>query len=175
MSLARRLNFINRVIGASRFDVQTYEEVEADHTALGQALGVVVVSSVAAGIGIGGTAEAAFAVTVVSLMGWIFWARVTYVIGVQIFPTKQTDADWGQLLRTTGFSASPGVLRILGVFPGLARIVFLICTIWMLATFVMAVRQALDYASVWRAVGVCSLGWFVYVILFFVLDRSLLH
>lgn len=175
MSLASRLNFIHRVIGASRFDTQTYEEVEADHTALGQAIAVVVVSSLAAGIGIGGTAAAALAVTVVSLMGWAFWAWVTYVIGVQVFPTKQTDADWGQLLRTTGFSASPGMLRILGILPGLTKIVFLICTIWMLATFIMAVRQALDYASVWRAVGVCCFGWVVYVVLFFVLDRSLLY
>jgi hypothetical protein len=166
---------MNRVIGASRFDVQTYEEVEADHTALGQAMAVVVISSIAGGIGIGETAEAAVAVTVVSLMGWAFWAWITYVIGVRIFPTTQTDADWGQLLRTTGFSASPGVLRILGILPGLTRIVFLICAIWMLAAFVIAVRQALDYVSVWRAVGVCCFGWFVYVILFFVLDRSLLY
>ena len=97
------------------------------------------------------------------------------MIGVQVFPTKQTDADRGQLLRTTGFSASPGMLRILGILPGLTKIVFLICTIWMLATFIMAVRQALDYASVWRAVGVCCFGWVVYVVLFFVLDRSLLY
>ncbi len=172
MELARRLSFIHRVLGASRFDIQTYEEVEADHTALGQALGVVVISSLAAGIGIGGTAAGAVAVTVVSLVGWAFWAWVTYVIGVRIFPTTQTDADWGQLLRTTGFSASPGVLRILGVLPGFTGIVFLICTVWMLAAFIVAVRQALDYTSVWRAVGVCCFGWFVYVVLFFVLDRS---
>ena len=98
MSLARCLNFFHRVIGASRFDVRAYEEVEADHTALGQAIAVVVASSLAAGIGIGGTAAAALAVTVVSLMGWAFWAWVTYVIGVQVFPTKQTDADWGPLV-----------------------------------------------------------------------------
>ncbi len=53
MDLPRRLTFLSRVIGASRFDIQTYEEVEADHTALGQALGVVVISSLAAGIGAG--------------------------------------------------------------------------------------------------------------------------
>lgn len=169
------MGFVHRVIGASRFDAETYEEVEADRSALGQAMAVVVMSSFAGSISISETTAAVIAATVASLMGWFFWAWVTYVIGIRLFPTKQTEADWGQLLRTTGFSASPGMLRILAVVPGLTGIVFLVCTIWMLAAFIMAVRQALDYSGVWRAVGVCSVGWFGYVILLLLLDRSLLY
>jgi len=50
---------------------------------------------------------------------------------------------------------------VLGIFPGLTGIVFLIAAIWMLIAMVIAVRQALDYQSTWRAVGVCAIGWII--------------
>ncbi len=98
-------------------------------------------------------------------MGWAFWAWVTYVIGVRIFPTTQTDADWGQLARTLGFAQSPGVLKIFLLIPGLGLLIFSIASIWQLVAMVIAVRQALDYRSTWRAVGVVVLGFIPYAIL----------
>jgi hypothetical protein len=70
----------------------------------------------------------------------------------------------GELLRTTGFSSSPGVLRVLGVVPGLGSLVFFVAAVWMLVAMVIAVRQALDYKSTARAVGVCVLGWLVLLV-----------
>jgi hypothetical protein len=67
----------------------------------------------------------------------------------------------GQLLRTIGFSSSPGLIRVLGIIPGLTGVVFFIASIWMLVAMVIAVRQALDYQSTLRAVGVCAIGWVV--------------
>ena len=37
--------------------------------------------------------------------------------------------------------------------------------IWMLVATIVAVRQALDYRSTARAVGVCALGWVLSVLL----------
>jgi hypothetical protein len=54
---------------------------------------------------------------------------------------------------------------VLGIIPGLTGIVFLIASIWMLIAMVIAVRQALDYQSTWRAVGVCAIGWIIQSIL----------
>ncbi|MBI3994407.1 MAG: hypothetical protein HY349_00385 [Nitrospirae bacterium] len=50
---------------------------------------------------------------------------------------------------------------MLGVLPGLTGIVFLVAAIWSLIAMVIAVRQALDYRSIWRAIGVCMIGWLV--------------
>jgi hypothetical protein len=86
---------------------------------------------------------------------------LTYFIGTRILPAPQTHADWGQLARTTGFAAAPGIIRAVGVVPGLTTLVFAIANLWMLAAFVVAVRQALDYTSTWRAIGVCLIGWLV--------------
>jgi hypothetical protein len=144
-----------------------YEEVEADTGALGQAMGVVILSSVAAGVGsiarggIGGIVIT----TIAALIGWFIWAYLTYFIGTKLLPEAQTEADYGQLLRTIGFSSSPGLLRVLGIIPGLAGLVFLAAGIWMLVAMIIAVRQALDYTSTFRAVGVCLIGWLVQVII----------
>ncbi len=157
-------NFLDRMIRAAKLDVHLYEEVEADKSTLGQALGVVVLSNLAAGIGtiglMGGYGELLIG-AVLAVSGWFVWAFLTYWIGTRLLPEPQTHADVGQLLRTTGFSSSPGLIRVLGILPGLTEIVFFIAAIWMLAAMVIAVRQALDFHSTWRAVGVCIIGWLV--------------
>ncbi|MFZ7110168.1 MAG: YIP1 family protein [Desulfatiglandales bacterium] len=158
----------DRMIRAAKLDVNLYEEVEADKGAMGQAMGVVVLSSVAAGIGTIGTAGMKGLVlgTIVALVGWFIWAFLTYFIGTRLLPEPQTRADYGELLRTIGFSSSPGVLRVLGIIPILGNILNFICGIWMLVAMVIAVRQALDYRSTWRAVGVCLIGWVVQAVIF---------
>ena len=138
--------FTDRMIRAAKLDSALYEEVEADKGAMGQAMGVVILSSVAAGIGTIGTTgiTGLFFGAIVALVGWFIWAFLTYFIGTRLLPEPQTKADYGELLRTIGFSSSPGVLRVLGIIPMLGAIVNLIVGIWMLVAMVIAVRQALD-------------------------------
>ncbi len=151
----------DRMLRAAKLDVELYEEVEHDEGALGQATTVVVLSAAAAGIGSLGAGGLAGLIggTLAALLGWYVWAFLTYFIGTRLLPEPQTRADYGQLLRTIGFSSAPGLIRVLGIIPGLGAIVFVVAGIWMLIAMVIAVRQALDYTSTWRAVGVCAIGW----------------
>ena len=160
-------SLVGRMIRAAKLDVGLYEEVEADTGATGQAMLVVVLSSVAAGIGmVGGAGLKGLLLGALSaLASWYIWSFLTYFIGTRLLPESQTEADVGQLLRTTGFSSSPGLLRILGILPGLTGIVFLGCAVWMLVAMVIAVRQALDYHGTGRAIGVCLIGWVVQVVI----------
>ena len=156
----------DRVIRAAKLDVQLYEEVEADRDAMGQAMAVVVLSAVAAGIGSLGSGGLLGIVvgTIAALVGWLVWAFLTYFIGTRLLPEPQTKADYGELLRTIGFASSPGLIRVFGIIPGIAPILFLVAGIWMLVAMVIAVRQALDYTSTPRAVGVCLIGWLAQVL-----------
>ncbi len=152
-----------RMIRAAKLDVSLYEEVEADKDALKQATVVVVMSSVAAGVGAssyGGIGGLIFG-TVAALAGWYVWAFLTYWIGTRLLPEPQTKADYGELLRSIGFSSAPGVIRVLGIIPGFAWLVFVVASVWMLVAMVIAVRQALDYTGTLRAVGVCVIGWLI--------------
>lgn len=159
-------NFSDRLFRAAKLDVNLYEEVEADKGALGQAMTVVILSSIAAGLGsiakVG--MSGILTGTILALVGWFIWAYITCIIGTKVLPTPETEADYGQLLRTIGFSSSPGLIRVLGIIPGLAGIVFLVTGVWMLIAMIIAVRQALDYNSTLRAVGVCIIGWIIQAI-----------
>ena len=155
------------MIGAARLRTETYEEVEADKSATLQALSVVLLVALAAGIGnLGSGSVIAFVVGMVAaLAGWAIWAWITYLVGTTILRTPETDANWGQLARTLGFAQSPGVLKVFGVVPFVGPLVFAVVSIWQLVAMVIAIRQALDYTSTMRAIGVAIIGFIAYAVL----------
>ncbi|MBM3943008.1 MAG: hypothetical protein FJ316_08810 [SAR202 cluster bacterium] len=163
---------IQRMIGAAKLNVHTFEEVEADPKANSQAMMVVIMVSIASAIGavlatafggVGGAGEAeklgwlvkdvAFGV-VRGIVWWAFWALLTFILGTSVFKTQGTHANWSQLARTTGFAQSPGVFQILFFIPVIGPLIAIITLLWQAAAMVIAVRQALDYTSTLRAVGV---------------------
>ena len=73
------------------------------------------------------------------------------------------------MMRTIGFATSPGVLNVFGFIPFIGSFIALIVAVWSFVAMVIAVRQALDYTSTWRAVGVCIIGFIVYIIISMVL------
>lgn len=160
-----------RMLRAARLEPGLYEEVEHDAGATPQALAVVVISSVAAGVasitgaGAGGLVIGAAG----ALVTWLIWSFVTFFLGTRVLPGPHTEASYGQLLRTIGFSSSPGVIRVLGLVPALFAVVNVVASIWMLVAMVIAVRQALDYTSTWRAVAVVGIGWAIQLVLLIVL------
>ncbi len=155
----------DRMIRAAKLDVSLYEEVEADTGATSQALKVVLLSSVAAGIGslfYVGFSGLVFSV-LAAVIGWFLWALTTYFVGTRLLPEPQTKADLGELLRTTGFAQAPGIIRVAGIVPFFGMLVNLVAFVWMLVAMVIAVRQALDYSSTGRAVAVCVIGAIAYI------------
>lgn len=152
-----------RVLGAATLNTGTYEEVEADAGATAQAVGVVVLASLAGGLGLFGLGAQTFRSLVVgiiaSLIGWIAWAALTYLIGTRLLPESQTKADVGELLRTIAFASAPGLVRVLAILPFVGVAIYALGSIWMFVAMIVAVRQALDYRSTSRAVGVCAVGW----------------
>ena len=165
----------DRMIRAAKLDVQLYEEVEADEGAMAQAMTVVILSALAAGIGSANVGLLGMVISMIgALIGWYVWAFLTYFIGTKFLAEPQTRADHRELLRTIGFSSAPGLIRVLGIIPGLGTLgiipglgtlLFLVADIWMLVAMVIAVRQALDYTSTGRAIGVCVIGWVVQILI----------
>jgi len=157
---------IKPMIGAAKLDIAIYEEVEADTSATRQAMVVVVLVALATGIGTYGSGgPAGLVVGIVAGIGaWALWAWITYFVGTTVLKSAETEANWGQLARTLAFAQSPGVLKVFGFIPVLGPWVFFIASIWQLVAMVIAIRQALDYTSTWRAVGVAVVGFIPYVI-----------
>ena len=153
--------FFNRIFRAIKIDIDLYEEVEKDKKATLQAAAVVVLASLAAGVGSIHLGVSNFLLApLLSLLSRYVWAYIIYFIGVKLFPEKNTVSDHGELLRTIGFSSAPGIIRVFGVTPDLMAVTFIGSAFWMLACMVVAVKSALDYKSLWRAFGVVILAWF---------------
>lgn len=145
MAEVTRGSLVQRMIGASMLNVATYEEVEADRTATGQAAAVVAIVAVAAAIGaLGSGTDNIITAPLRQLLWWAVASGVVYLIGTRLFGGT---ADWGELLRTMGFAQAPGVLLVLGIIPVLGAIVGLAVGIWMLVTAIVAIRQALDVTT----------------------------
>lgn len=154
--------FFYRLMGAAVLDGGSYEGVEANPHVTWQAAAIVLLSSVAAGIGAGGLYglhPATFAsVSALALVTWMAWAMLAFQIGTRLLPGPDTSATLGQLLRTTGFAATPGLLQVFALLPGMAIPVFVVTTAWMFAAMVVGVRHALDYESTGRALAVCAVA-----------------
>ncbi len=151
--------YMYRLMGAATLDAGMYEGIEADRSTSLQAAMTVVLASLAAGIGAGGWYGVhpltLAAVSVLACITWVAWAVLIFHIGTHMLPEPQTRVTLGELLRTTGFAAAPGLLQVFAVLPALSGPVFVATWVWMLATMVFAVKHALDYTSPWRAVAVC--------------------
>jgi hypothetical protein len=157
-------SIVDRMKGAAMLDIATYEEVEHDENATGQAAVVVVIVAICSAIGAiwrGGPSIIAGPISAV--LGWLLWAAVTYIIGDKLLGGTAT---WGELLRTIGFAQSPGVLMIFGIIPFLGWPIRAIVAIWLLIAGIVAIRQALDF-STGKAVVTALLGWIALVMLAF--------
>ena len=163
-------NLFNRIFRAIKIDVELYEEVERDKSATIQAGLVVVLSSMAAGVGALQLGASNFLLApIFSLISWYVWAYIIYFVGVKLFPEKNTKSNHGELLRTIGFSSAPGLIRVFGVTPDLMTVTFVGSAFWMLACMVVAVKSALDYDSLWKSFGVVIIAWLFQAFFLFLL------
>jgi hypothetical protein len=153
---------IDRMIGAAKLDVPTYEEIEHDENATLQAFVVVVLVAAASGLGLlfvdgvsglfGGIARAIFS--------WIVFAMVAYVVGAKLIPDTNTRTSPDELMRTTGFAQTPGLIGILAFIPILGWLVAIVAWLWTVVAVIVALRQALDTSTA-RAIGIALLSLLV--------------
>jgi hypothetical protein len=154
--------FINRIYRSVKIDPEVFDEVQKDKNATLTAGIVVVLSSLAAGIGASHLGAVNFYLApALSLVTWFVWAYIVYFVGVKLFPDFKTKTTHKALLRSIGFSSAPGIIRVLGFNEDLMSVTFIGSSFWMLACMVVAVKQTLNYKSLWKALGVVVIAWLV--------------
>ena len=152
--------FLNRIYRSIKIDPEVFDEVQKDKNATIAAGIVVVLSSLAAGIAASHLGAVNFFLApVLSLVTWFVWAYIVYFVGVKLFPDAKTKTTHLALLRSIGFSSAPGMIRILGFNDELMTVTFIGSAFWMLACMVVAVKQTLNYKSLWKALGVVVIAW----------------
>ena len=154
-----------RMLRAAKVESQLYEEVEADSGATGQALSVVVMASLSAGIGHGisgllkggaGGIGVFFTSLIIgaigSLVAWFIFSLLCFWLGTTLFKGPDTKSTLGELLRVLGFADSPALLNIFIFLPFIGPIIPFVTMIWTIIAGVVGVRQACDFTT-GRAVG----------------------
>ena len=147
---------LSRMMGAALLRSDTYEDVEHDSGATLQAFLIVVLVSISSGIGAmladdTSVVDALVFGVVGGIVSWAVWALTTWIVGSTILKTADTEANWGQLARGTGFAQTPGIFSFLVFLPGIGWVIGLVVFVWRIAAMLIAVRQCLDYTSTWRA------------------------
>tara|TARA_B100000427_G_C15483176_1_gene584076 strand:+ start:765 stop:1331 length:567 start_codon:yes stop_codon:yes gene_type:complete len=159
------MNYFQRLKKAMLFDVAFYEEVEKDKKFTDQAMMTVVLVAVFQGFMIAGFAPIALVQGILgSLIRFLIWAFFIAFVGTRILPEPETESNTGELIRTLGFAYAPGLLVVLKVFPVIDNFVDPVVVILQLAAMTIAVRQALDFNSTVRAVGVCIVAFILMII-----------
>lgn len=162
-----------RMWRAARLDEELFEEVRQDPGTIRQAMASVVLAAFGAGVGhyATGGLVGIFAMMISALIGWYVWAYLAYLIGVSFYPGEVEDPALGDMLRTMGFAAAPGVLRVLAAVPGASLLVEIGVGAWMVVAAVVAVQHTLGYPEVRRAAGVALMGWSAHYLMLSFLHR----
>jgi hypothetical protein len=160
---------LNRIIGVFKLDSRTFEEIENDRSATGQAALVVLIVALLGAIGSGiltastggGSFFASFLGGLIApFIGWLVWSAITYFVGTSFFGGR---ADMGEMLRVIGFAYAP---QVLGIIPCLGTIVGLI---WTLAALFIGIRQGLDLDNTKTALTIV-IGLVAYIVIIFIVS-----
>ena len=166
--------FLNRVFRAIKIDIELFEEVEKDKNATVQAGIVVVLSSLAAGIGAIhlGASNLIFG-PLISLASWYFWAFLIFIVGTKLFPDKQTKVSFKTVLTAVGFAHAPGLLRFFAVTPDLMIPLIFLTQFWIFAGLIISTKQILSLRSNFKSFGIILLSFLIiaFLSISFVMSR----
>jgi Yip1 domain len=170
-------SLVDRMIGAARLDPNTYENIEHDTNATGQAATVVIIAAIAAGIGsLGG--ERAYGLgnfiwgVISALVGWFIFAALVYFVGTKLLPSPTTSSTMGEVLRTLGFAETPAILAVFGFIPVFGGLIAFIASIWVLVTAIVAIRQSLE-VSTGRAVAIGIIAFLIPLIILAIIGAAI--
>ncbi len=168
----------DRMLGALRLNTATYEEIEADEKATGEAAFIIVATSLVSGAvnGVLTGASGGFFGALGSFLGWAFYAWIAYIVGVKLFPGKDTKSSWGEIARTLGYANTPRFFLIFELIPGFAAITRTVVGLWVLVATIVALRSALDISTgraIWIAIA-SAIGQVIVIAVALAIAASLL-
>jgi hypothetical protein len=167
----------DRILKACRLDTEVYVEATNDVPKYYDVLCILAVSSLAVGIGtlpqygVGGLILG----SIFTLLGWLAWLCVTYVLAITISGGTFTQRGYFQFFRVAAYSASPGIIRFLGAIQFLYAFINLVALVWMLITMVQATNHVFKLQTTWKTLPLVMVGWTIqlaFLLAFFLLSNS---
>ena len=108
-----------------------------------------------------------------AILTWLVWAIFIYVIGVKIFPDKETNVPFKKVLIGVGYAHAPGLLRFFAIIPELVIPIIFLTQFWIFASLIISTKQILNLKSNFKSFGLVFLSFliFAFVSVTFVMSR----
>jgi len=100
-----------------------------------------------------------------AILTWLVWAIFIYVIGVKIFPDKESKIPFKKVLIAVGYAHSPGLLRFFAVTPDLVLLIVFLTQFWIFASLIISTKQILNIKSSFKASGIVFLSFLIIAVL----------
>ena len=100
-----------------------------------------------------------------AILTWFVWAILIFVIGVKLFPDKQTKAPFKKVLTAVGFAHAPGLLRFFAITPELMIPIIFLTQFWIFAALIISTKQVLNLKSNFKSFGIVFLSFLIIVFL----------
>ena len=108
-----------------------------------------------------------------AILTWFVWSILIYVLGVKIFPDKQTKTSFKKVLTAVGFAHAPGLLRFFAVTPDLMITIIFLTQFWIFAGLIISTKQILNLKSSFKSFGIIFLSFLIiaFLSISFVMSR----
>ena len=96
-----------------------------------------------------------------AIISWFVWGLFIYVIGVKLFPDKETKVPFKKVLTAVGFAHAPGLLRFFAVTPDLMIPIIFLTQFWIFAGLIISTKQVLNLKSNFKSFGIVFLAFLI--------------
>ena len=98
---------------------------------------------------------------ITAIFAWFFWSILIYVIGVKLFPDKNTKASFKNILVGVGYAHAPGLLRFFAVVPEMVFPIIFLTQFWIFASLIISMKQVLNLKSNFKSFGIIFLSFLI--------------
>ena len=110
---------------------------------------------------------------ITAIITWLVWGVLIFVIGVKLFPDKQSKVTFKKLLTAVGFAHAPGLIRFFAVTPELMFPIIFLTQFWIFASLIISTKQILNLKSSLKSFGIVFLSFLIiaFLSISFVMSR----
>ena len=102
---------------------------------------------------------------ITAIFTWFVWAIFIFVIGVKLFPDKDTKVPFKKILIAVGFAHAPGLLRFFAITPTMVMPIIFLTQLWIFASLIISTREVLQLKSNFKSFGIIFLSFLILAIL----------
>tara|TARA_B110001454_G_scaffold178346_1_gene171134 strand:+ start:235 stop:780 length:546 start_codon:yes stop_codon:yes gene_type:complete len=96
-----------------------------------------------------------------AILTWLVWTLFIFVVGVKLFPDKESKVPFKKILIGVGYAHAPGILRFFAITPDLMIPIIFLTQFWIFAGLIISTKQILNLKSNFKSFGIVFLSFLI--------------